>query len=732
MVDVSRLVDLERELGVVDHALDAPRELLGAASASDVRSLTAAYRTALIAALGGEDVARDRFDGLAARDVAMIEPLRERVVALAQVARSRMQELGAAFTLGPLDLLIAAPGAAVAGGPVIAHLPVDSLAVSIAAGPLTASGAGFVRPDEVGAVLAAEFGAVGVTFAALVGTGDPISVFAALRAEFRPTGLQIGLGFSIDAIGGYFGLNRTIDVDELRHRLSDGSAAASLFGGSTSPGGLRSTLDTLSAIFRPAAGRSVVGPAFSVGWLNVGGWSLMRLDIAVILSLPDARVLLPGRAVLEVPGAGVPLVYLRLDLLGIIDLAGRRTTVDAVLVDSHVLGVFKLAGTAAAFLSWGPEPSAIVTVGGFFPGFRLAPALVPPQQRIVMSLSPPLPGVRVSVTGYVAAAVGTLQFGGSVSVGYDLGVASIHGTVSADALFQLTPSRFEIRVSGRVAVEALDVEVGVDCHGTVTGPGPTLLTVYASAKIFGVRFGGWKDFVLEGGRRDAAAAGALGEVVRNALEDPANYIAQNDSDPDVTLRAPPSPSPLPVLSPNGQVVWRQDRFPIGVAVEKAAGRVLKSAATVSVDPSPSGTEFAAPLATAMFLDLSVDEILSHAPYATLPIGYSFPVAPTMSTAEVTASSDFLDIDLATHTQLSGLLAPIRVDGYSHAVARASGPPVLIAPLGPVATELLPPSWHVFTGTIVSGPMLPGTALAEARASVGAVAMPAAAAVGIGI
>ena len=49
-------------------------------------------------------------------------------------------------------------------------------------------------------------------------------------------------------------------------------------------------------------------------------------------------MLLPGRAVLEVPGPGTPLVHLRADMLGVVDVPGKRITVDAALVDSQVLG----------------------------------------------------------------------------------------------------------------------------------------------------------------------------------------------------------------------------------------------------------------------------------------------------------------------------------------------------------------------------------------------------------
>ena len=109
--------------------------------------------------------------------------------------------------------------------------------------------------------------------------------------------------------------------------------------------------------------------------------------------------------------------------------------------------------------------------------FRPGSAQIPPQKRISLSLSSPLPGLRLSAEGYAAATAGTLQFGGSITAGYDIDIAAIHGSVYGDALIQLSPLYAEIRVGGKVGIEALGQELlSVGCHGTIVGPGPLVLS----------------------------------------------------------------------------------------------------------------------------------------------------------------------------------------------------------------------------------------------------------------
>ena len=72
-------------------------------------------------------------------------------------------------------------------------------------------------------------------------------------------------------------------------------------------------------------------------------------------------------------------MQIRLDILGLLDFQKRVVEFDAVLVDSHLLGILELTGGAAFRLSWGREPYVVLTVGGFHPGYSPAPLVVPAE-----------------------------------------------------------------------------------------------------------------------------------------------------------------------------------------------------------------------------------------------------------------------------------------------------------------------------------------------------------------
>ena len=475
------------EVPGADLALDPLTAIIENADAASLEAAVIAYRSELVSQLGGPANSVAFFDDLVTRSLPDLGPLVAAVEAAAPLDRQSARDVLVSRQVGPAEVLLSAPAviAALPDGTsrhMVAHLPVDSLVIGLDAGAITARGAGFLQsnPAAAGAYLAAGVGPVQAVLALLLGEMDgQMSVLGLIRAEFRPTGFQLGFGFSLDAVGGLIGVNRRADVDELRRRLSDGTAADSLFGGTTSStAGILATLRALDRMFPVALGSVVVGPTLRLGWLTVGTYSLARADVGVILELPRGRVVVPGRVIIEVPGPSLPLVHLRLDMLGEVDPAARLLAADAALVDSTVVGAFSVNGTAALRLSWGDAPYAVVTVGGFYPGFDPSPAVIPLQRRISLVLSNPIPaGLSIHAEGYFAVGAGTLQMGGSLNVSFEIAESGISGSVGVDALVQLSPLWFTATVTGSVQLHAFGIELmGVQVRGDLTGPGPLVLT----------------------------------------------------------------------------------------------------------------------------------------------------------------------------------------------------------------------------------------------------------------
>lgn len=738
MVDTSRLQALERLLGpslrpAQRPAVVAARERIAQAAVASPQ-LVDDYRTALIAALAGGEA---DLTTLAVSSLDFLAPLRDAAEPLVARALATRRSLDGRIPLGPVTVDLAAPSVAVPNLPVIAHLPIDALGLAIGAGALQASGAGYIHHDAAGGQLIADLGAVQVTVAALLGAHEgAVGLLALLRADFLPAGIQLGLGFSLDAVGGMFGVNRGVDIDAVRRRMVDGSAMDALFGGGgSSPAAIRATLNALAQMFPPSRGDVLVGPTLRLGWLNVAGTSLVRLDVGVILVLPRGRVMVPGRAVVEVPGPGVPLVHLRADLLGDLDVAGRRLSLDAVLVDSQVLAAFRVAGTGAAFLTWADPPVVVMTVGGFFPGFDPRPAQVPPQQRIAIHLLMPLPGLQFSAQGYVAVTTGTLQLGGSVTAAYDLDLAAIRGTVGGDAMVQLSPLWFTARFHGSASVEALGQDVAnVDCTATLTGPGPLTMSVSASTTILWERVGGTIDFVLSrSGGADRAPADALRTAVARELVAADNLTCIDGSDPLVRRTTVRPSSGVALVDPVGALVWRQDQFPLDATVHKADGRILAAPSRVSVTAAGSDQQVVQRLATSAFLDLTDSAAMSVSAFERHEVGLRIPVTAEPSATMTTRSSDLQTFTVPLRQRVGVPTFLGHVLGLSTAMLKAVGSPTLLAESAPVATEVVDAPWVLVDDAGGrSAPMTPVAAVGWAGVETSHVALPLAAMYGAAV
>ncbi|HEX8111879.1 MAG TPA: DUF6603 domain-containing protein, partial [Kofleriaceae bacterium] len=119
--------------------------------------------------------------------------------------------------------------------------------------------------------------AIGILNARLPDGRPGYSLLLIITGEFPP--IQLGMGFTLNGVGGLIAINRTVVVDVLRAGVRDGGLDAILF----PPDPLShvaSLLGTLSAVFPVAENRYVFGPMVRIGW---GSPTLITLDLALIL-----------------------------------------------------------------------------------------------------------------------------------------------------------------------------------------------------------------------------------------------------------------------------------------------------------------------------------------------------------------------------------------------------------------------------------------------------------------
>ena len=297
-----------------------------------------------------------------------------------------------------------------------AFLPPGSIGLTVHGGDL--AGGGFIHIDQASGrysgmlqlQLRARSGSPrsGCSTPGCPGGQGGYALLLALRATFPA--IQIGFGFALTGVGGLLALNRRVDVDALRGRLAAGTAGR-ILAPQDPVRNAPALLADLDAVFPVAPGITVVGPTVQLLWAG-----LVHLDVGVFIELPGpARVVLLGSAHAEIERDGRAYLSIRVDIVGVVDLRAETAAFDAVLIDSHLMGMLDLTGGAAFRLSWGAQPYAVLSLGGFNPAYDPEPLSFPATlTRIAMVHGTPSDELYLRFEGYFAITSNTLQFGASV------------------------------------------------------------------------------------------------------------------------------------------------------------------------------------------------------------------------------------------------------------------------------------------------------------------------------
>ena len=325
--------------------------------------------------------------------------------------------------------------------------------------------------------------AIGILNAKLPDGREGYSLLLIITGEFPP--IQLGLGFTLNGVGGLLGINRTAVVDVLRGGLRSGVLDAILF--PPDPlGNVPALLNTLSSVFPVAEGRYTFGPMAKIGW---GSPTVLTLDLALILEIPDpVRLIVLGRLKAILPDEKNKVAQIRMDALGVLDFNRGELSLDASLYDSKLL-TFTLTGDMALRLSWGAEPNFILSIGGFHPSFS-APANLPKLGRMsIVLVDQNKDGVvaRVRFESYLALTSNTVQFGSRIDVYFAALGLEVVGFLSFDALFHFEPFALEAQLAAAVALSFNGVMlVAASLDLTLTGPTPWHLFGQAKLVLLGV------------------------------------------------------------------------------------------------------------------------------------------------------------------------------------------------------------------------------------------------------
>jgi hypothetical protein len=445
------------------------------------------------------------------------------------------------------------------------------------------------------------------------------SFIIVIGIRFFP-GIQLGFGFEISGFGGLVGINRRADTDALRERLTSGAAGNVLFA-EDPVRNAPSILGDLGALFPPADGVYVFGPTIQLSWLNIAGYKFVRLDVGIFIELPGpSKIILLGSARAEIPGAAV-LLYLRIDLVGIVDFNKKVIEFDATLINSHALEIFVVTGDAAFRSSYGSDPYAMLTVGGFHPHFNPEPAVFPELTRVALTLKSSISFLFLRFEAYLAVTTNTFQFGGALEIGIHAGPLNAIGFVTLDALIQFTPFHFEVSISAgfRIRWNSFNL-AGIKVEGTITGPGPIVLSASFCIELLFFDIC-WSDSFTLGSSGDPAPAplGSTAQALQPELADPKNLSAVGGDDPHAAQQRRGTPTRA-VVSPLGQLTWTQKRAPLNVLIERFEGQPLAARQSLALDASITHSPTRDWFAPGSYTTLSQSEALNRPSFEHLDAG----------------------------------------------------------------------------------------------------------------
>jgi hypothetical protein len=545
--------------------------------------------------------------------------------------------LGATFkgTLGPVQMVVENIGLTVTLafppshdgnlGPVdlgLGFKPPNGVGLSIDAGIVKGGGYLFVdsaRGEYAGALelTFAEFlsiKAIGIITTKMPDGSKGFSLLVILSVEFG-TGLQLGLGFTLLAVGGLIGLNRTVNLQALIEGVRSGAINSVMFPKDIIANAPKIISD-LRAFFPPREGTFLIGPMLKLGW---GTPTLVSVSLGVIVEIPGNITIL-GVLKVAIPADDVAIIKLQVNFVGAIEPDRQRLYFFAALFDSRI-AFLTIDGEMGLLIAWGSEGNLVLSVGGFHPRFTPPPLPFPTPKRIAVSLlNKPLSRIRIE--GYVAVTSNTVQFGARVEVFYGLSAFSAQGHLAFDALFQFSPFHFIIEISASFSVKAFGVGLfGVGIRGLLEGPSPWHVKGHGEISLLFWSLG--VDFETTWGDSQNTMLPPIVvlQLLKRELDKVESWRALPPAATNlfVSLRKMPAAEAALILHPVGILEVSQRAVPLAITLAKIGNQKPSDVTRVTVEVASGGLakkdDAYEQFAPAQFQDFSDAEKLSKPAFA---------------------------------------------------------------------------------------------------------------------
>lgn len=308
--------------------------------------------------------------------------------------------------------------------------------------------------------LSGSFGDLGMTLG--VKDGHYFSLVALISTSFSP-GIPLGMGFSLNGVGGCLGLNRMYDADAVSGGVRSG-VFGSVFFVDNVMNHLTEMKTAVKQFFPEKKKQFFLGVLCKICFEPV-----VTCEFGLLIQAPSPTSIGIVGA-LKVRVGDTNLIKINVYFFGDIDF-DKGLRFDASIVDSEIVGL-KLEGDMAFRLFWGgPYKGFGLSIGGFHPAYKPEEGLkfAPNMRRLSLSLNHDI--VKIKLETYLAVTSNSFQIGAHLNLQVGWKKFGLIGYAGFDALFVFKPFRFSFSLEVGVAVMVGEAKLfSVDLALSVEGP----------------------------------------------------------------------------------------------------------------------------------------------------------------------------------------------------------------------------------------------------------------------
>lgn len=383
--------------------------------------------------------------------------------------------------------------------------------------------------------------------------GHFFSLIVLLSAEFSP-GIPLGMGFSLNAIGGTIGLNRQISRDAVQNGVRAGTLGQVFFVKDVEDN-LAEMKTNIVTYFPAKDGQFFFGLLGQIRFEPI-----VQCDFGLLLQLPSpTEIIIVGALRVD---AAKGIVRINVYFAGGINFE-EGMWFDASIVDSQIVGI-SISGDMAFRLNWGGTKGFLLSIGGFHPAYKPEEGLhVGKMNRLAMKLDYSI--LRLSFETYIAVTSNSFQIGArfDLKVGWD--EFGIVGYAGFDALFQFNPFLFMFFVCAGVKVtcggcDLLSIDLSLD----VQGPAPWKIAGKAKFSALGIPVK--VSFSKTWGKKTPELPSKLVAVIPIFEEEwnkKNNWVIDNsNSSGKALVDLFDAPKDVMIAQPDGSVTFNQSAIPM--------------------------------------------------------------------------------------------------------------------------------------------------------------------------